>query len=139
MLEAMRHVQQGRLCERLRPTGNDELDILARQFNVMVEQLDQNDQTIRDLNTGLEKKVRRRTRQLSRSRRTLKQSLDKLTESRSAEDRVLLQRQPRIAHAADDDPGAGRSAAAAQGRRPARRRRPTCSKWSASTATGCST
>jgi signal transduction histidine kinase len=81
MLEAMRQVQRGRLCERLRPTGNDELDILARQFNVMVEQLDENDRTIRDLNTGLEKKVRRRTRQLSRSRRTLKKSLDKLTES----------------------------------------------------------
>ncbi len=80
MLEAMRQVQQGRLCERLHPTGNDELDILARQFDVMVEQLDQNDQTIRDLNTDLEQKVRRRTRQLSRSRRTLKRSLDKLTE-----------------------------------------------------------
>lgn len=80
MIEAMRNVQQGRFGERLRPTGNDELDILARQFDVMVEQLDQNDQTIRDLNTGLEKKVRHRTRQLSRSRRTLKQSLDKLTE-----------------------------------------------------------
>jgi len=80
MLEAMRQVEQGRLSERLRPTGNDELDILARQFDVMVEQLDQNDQTIRDLNTGLEKKVQRRTRQLSRSRRTLKRSLAKLTE-----------------------------------------------------------
>ncbi|MEX0676961.1 MAG: histidine kinase dimerization/phospho-acceptor domain-containing protein, partial [Pirellulales bacterium] len=80
MLEAMRQVQQGRLCERLRPTGNDELDILARQFNVMVEQLDENDRTIRELNTDLEAKVRRRTRQLSKSRRTLKRSLDKLTE-----------------------------------------------------------
>jgi signal transduction histidine kinase len=80
MLEAMRQVQRGRLCERLRPTGNDELDILARQFNVMVEQLDENDRTIRDLNTGLEKKVRRRTRQLSKSRRTLQRSLHKLTE-----------------------------------------------------------
>jgi signal transduction histidine kinase len=80
LVKAMKRVEQGRLCERLRPTGNDELDILARQFNVMVEQLDQNDKTIRDLNTGLERKVRRRTRQLSRSRRTLKQSLDKLTE-----------------------------------------------------------
>ncbi len=77
---AMKRVEQGQLCERLRPTGNDELDILARQFNVMVEQLDENDRTIRDLNTGLEKKVRHRTRQLSRSRRTLKRSLDKLTE-----------------------------------------------------------
>jgi signal transduction histidine kinase len=80
LVQAMKRVEQGQLCERLHPTGNDELDILARQFNVMVEQLDENDRTIRDLNTGLELKVRRRTRQLSRSRRTLKRSLDKLTE-----------------------------------------------------------
>jgi methyl-accepting chemotaxis protein len=40
MLEAMRHVQRGRLCERLRPTGNAELDILARQFKVRVQQRD---------------------------------------------------------------------------------------------------
>jgi signal transduction histidine kinase len=80
LVQAMKRVEQGQLCERLHPTGNDELDILARQFNVMVEQLDENDRTIRDLNTGLENKVRRRTRQLSRSRRTLKRSLDKLTE-----------------------------------------------------------
>jgi signal transduction histidine kinase len=80
LVKAMKRVEQGRLSERLHPTGNDELDILARQFNVMVEQLDQNDQTIRDLNTGLERKVKRRTRQLSRSRRSLKRSLDKLTE-----------------------------------------------------------
>ncbi len=80
LVRAMKRVEQGQLCERLQPTGNDELDILARQFNVMVEQLDENDRTIRDLNTGLERKVRRRTRQLSRSRRSLKRSLDKLTE-----------------------------------------------------------
>jgi signal transduction histidine kinase len=80
LVQAMKRVEQGQLCERLHPTGNDELDILARQFNVMVEQLDENDRTIRDLNSGLERKVRRRTRQLSRSRRTLKRSLDKLTE-----------------------------------------------------------
>ncbi len=81
MLNAMHNVQKGRLDQRLHPTGNDELDVLARQFNVMITQLDQNDQTIRDLNTGLEQKVRRRTRQLSRSRRSLKRSLDKLTEA----------------------------------------------------------
>ncbi len=80
LVQAMKRVEQGQLCERLHPTGNDELDILARQFNVMVEQLDENDRTIRDLNSGLERKVRHRTRQLSRSRRSLKRSLDKLTE-----------------------------------------------------------
>ncbi len=80
LVQAMKRVEQGQLCERLHPTGNDELDILARQFNVMVEQLDENDRTIRDLNSGLERKVRQRTRQLSRSKRSLKRSLDKLTE-----------------------------------------------------------
>ncbi len=80
LVQAMKRVEQGQLCERLHPAGNDELDILARQFNVMVEQLDENDRTIRELNTNLERKVRRRTRQLSRSRRSLQRSLDKLTE-----------------------------------------------------------
>ena len=81
LVNAMQRVEQGQLSERLNPTGTDEVDVLARQFNVMIKQLDQNDQTIRDLNTGLEQKVSRRTRQLSRSRRSLKRSLDKLTEA----------------------------------------------------------
>lgn len=80
LVQAMKRVEQGQLCERLHPAGNDELDILARQFNVMVEQLDENDRTIRELNTNLERKVRRRTRQLSRSRRSLQRSLNQLTE-----------------------------------------------------------
>lgn len=80
MVEAMKRVQQGRLDERVQPTGNDEIDILARQFNTMVEQLASNDHTIRDLNANLESKVKRRTRQLSKSRRTLKRSLGKLRE-----------------------------------------------------------
>jgi signal transduction histidine kinase len=80
MIEAMKRVEQGHLSERLHPTGNDELDILARQFNIMTEQLDQNHQTIHELNTGLERKVKLRTHQLSRSRRSLKRSLDKLVE-----------------------------------------------------------
>jgi signal transduction histidine kinase len=80
LLQAMQRVQQGCLTERVRATGNDEVDILARQFNAMVDQLDQNDRTIRDLNANLELKVRRRTRQLSRSRRKLQQSLRRLRE-----------------------------------------------------------
>jgi signal transduction histidine kinase len=80
MVEAMKRVEQGHFSERLRPTGNDELDTLARQFNIMTEQLNQNDHTIRDLNSGLERKVKRRTRQLTRSRRKLKRSLDRLVE-----------------------------------------------------------
>ena len=80
MVEVMKQVQSGDLSERVIPVGNDEIDILGRQFNAMVEQLAQNDQTIRDLNSNLEQKVKRRTRQLSKSKQSLKRSLAKLRE-----------------------------------------------------------
>jgi signal transduction histidine kinase len=80
LIEAMKRVEQGDFSNRVLPTGNDEIDILSRQFNAMVEKLSQNDNTIRDLNTNLELKVKRRTRQLSRSRQTLKRSLARLQE-----------------------------------------------------------
>ena len=80
MLQAMKRVEEGNLAERLKASGNDEIDILARQFNEMIEQLGRNDNTIRDLNANLEQKVKRRTRQLSRSKRTLKRSLVRLRE-----------------------------------------------------------
>ncbi|HEX7450390.1 MAG TPA: ATP-binding protein [Pirellulales bacterium] len=78
MVEAMQRVQQGALGERLRPTGTDEVDNLARQFNRMVGRLEHNDHTIRDLNANLEFKVKLRTKQLSFSRRKLKRSFAKL-------------------------------------------------------------
>ncbi len=80
MLQAMKHVQEGNLAERLQASGNDEIDILARQFNEMIEQLSCNDNTIRDLNANLEQKVKRRTRQLSKSKQSLKRSLVRLRE-----------------------------------------------------------
>lgn len=80
MVTIMRRVEQGDYSQRVLPTGNDEIDILARRFNEMVGTLAQNDHTIRDLNANLEQKVKRRTRQLSKSRVTLKRSLAKLQE-----------------------------------------------------------
>ena len=80
LLEAMKRVEAGSLSERVRPTGNDEIDLLARQFNAMVEQLSQNNQTIHELNIGLEHKVKLRTRQLSKNKRSLQRSLKKLRE-----------------------------------------------------------
>jgi signal transduction histidine kinase len=80
LVEAMKRVELGHFGERVQPTGNDEIDILARQFNAMVERLAKNDHTIRDLNANLETKVRVRTRQLSKSRRSLKRSLAKMRE-----------------------------------------------------------
>ena len=80
LLEAMKRVQEGQLSQRMKPTGNDEIDKLARQFNAMVEQLERHDHTIRDLNVNLESKVKLRTKQLSKNRRSLKRSLSKLQE-----------------------------------------------------------
>src|SRR4029077_9710767 len=80
MVAAMKRVQEGQFDERVQPTGNDEIDVLARQFNSMVEQLDQNDHTIRELNVGLEHKVKLRTRQLSKNKLSLRRSLPKLRE-----------------------------------------------------------
>lgn len=80
IVSVMRRVEQGDYSQRVLPTGNDEIDLLARRFNEMVETLAANVHTIRDLNVNLEQKVKRRTRQLSKSRVTLKRSLAKLQE-----------------------------------------------------------
>src|SRR6185437_5799712 len=78
LVDSMKRVQAGDLSVRMTPTGNDEIDIVTCQFNAMVNQLDQNDHTIRDLNANLERKVKQRTRQLSKKRRELQASLDQL-------------------------------------------------------------
>jgi signal transduction histidine kinase len=78
LVAAMKRVQQGNLQLQLTPTGTDEIDLLTRQFNSMVRQLAHNDAVIRDLNANLERKVRQRTRQLSKSRAAVARSLAKL-------------------------------------------------------------
>lgn len=80
LVGAMERVRGGKLSERVQPTGNDEIDILARQFNAMVQQLEHNDQTIRDLNVNLERKVTQRTYELELTVRELKQTQHQLTE-----------------------------------------------------------
>jgi signal transduction histidine kinase len=77
----MKRVQAGDLSQRAQPTGNDEIDILARQFNRMVEELQLKDRTVRDLNVNLERKVRSRTEELALSQMSLQVSLEKLRES----------------------------------------------------------
>ncbi len=47
MVDAMERVGTGNLSERVQTTGNDEIDVLARQFNSMVHQLQVNEETIR--------------------------------------------------------------------------------------------
>lgn len=81
MVSVMKRVQQGEFDQRLHPTGTDEIDTLARQFNRMVGELEQKDRTVRDLNANLERKVRLRTGELARSKRFLQESLERLRES----------------------------------------------------------
>jgi len=61
LVQAMKRVERGSFSEELRATGNDEIDVLTRQFNSMVQRLAQHDATIRDLNANLERKVEERT------------------------------------------------------------------------------
>lgn len=81
LVKIMQRVQAGDLAQRARPTGTDEIDALARQFNCMVETLEQHDRTVRDLNVNLERKVQSRTEELAQSKRSLQSSLERLRES----------------------------------------------------------
>ena len=79
LVDAMERVGDGRLSERVQPTGNDEVDILTRQFNSMVQKLQRDDLTIRDLNTNLERNVAERTGQLEATVSELSETQEKLT------------------------------------------------------------
>lgn len=80
MVEAMDRVAAGSLGERLQPTGTDEIDRLARQFNTMVSTLQHNHHTIQDLNSNLEDKVRQRTAQLEDALRRLRDTQTQMTD-----------------------------------------------------------
>jgi signal transduction histidine kinase/DNA-binding response OmpR family regulator/HPt (histidine-containing phosphotransfer) domain-containing protein len=80
LVSAMERVGRGFLSERVMPTGNDEVDILGRQFNSMVERLDHDNRTIRDLNQNLEARVRDRTRQLEKLVAELSETQKQLTD-----------------------------------------------------------
>ena len=67
LVEAMQRLEQGDFQQEICPTGTDEIDRLARQFNGMVRQLARSDRELRDLNTDLERVVDVRTHQLQES------------------------------------------------------------------------
>jgi signal transduction histidine kinase/DNA-binding NarL/FixJ family response regulator len=68
LVAAMKRMEGDSLSERVMPSGNDEIDILARQFNSMIERLARDNRTIRDLNLNLEARVRERTKELEAAR-----------------------------------------------------------------------
>lgn len=81
LVQAMERVGGGSMTERLHPTGNDEIDTLARRFNEMVRKLELNHQTIQDLNTNLEQKVSDRTRRLEDTLQELRDTQNILTDT----------------------------------------------------------
>ncbi len=67
LVEIMQLVQAGNLSIRATPTGNDEIDRLARRFNDMISELDSQTSQVRELNLHLEEQVESRTLQLQKS------------------------------------------------------------------------
>jgi signal transduction histidine kinase len=64
MVRAMRRIEAGNLAERITAISTNEIGMLGRSFNRMVERLEASQTVIQELNTNLERKVRERTRQL---------------------------------------------------------------------------
>jgi signal transduction histidine kinase len=81
LVTAMERVGGGDMSERLWPTGNDEIDTLARQFNSMVEEIDKRNSTIVYLNTNLERKVHERTALLETNVRKLRETQAQLIQA----------------------------------------------------------
>ncbi len=78
MVRAMRRVEAGAFAERITAVSTNELGILGRSFNRMVERLEENRAVIQELNASLERKVRERTRELKLARDQLVHS-EKMT------------------------------------------------------------
>ncbi len=67
LVQIMQSVRAGDLSVRATPTGNDELDMLARRFNDMITELDSQTSQVRELNANLEQQVAVRTNQVQES------------------------------------------------------------------------
>ena len=67
LIQIMQLVRSGNLSVRAVPTGNDELDLLARRFNDMITELDSQTSQVNELNANLEQQVAVRTNQLQES------------------------------------------------------------------------
>ncbi len=81
MVRAMQRVKIGQLDARITAISTDEIGMLGRSFNRMVAQLEQHSNTIRELNVGLEHKVRERTKELADSKKELQISYEQLKEN----------------------------------------------------------
>jgi signal transduction histidine kinase len=86
IVRAMRRVEAGYLAERIAAVSTNEIGMLGRSFNRMVQRLEQNQNVIHDLNAGLERKVRERTRELEASNHELERALAEL---KLAQDRLV--------------------------------------------------
>lgn len=81
LVGVMREVEDGQLDRRVIPTGTDEIDRLARQFNVMVQRLAESKQELLRFNSQLEGMVADRTRELNQSLELLSDRNNALAEA----------------------------------------------------------
>ncbi len=95
LVQIMQSVQGGNLTVRATPTGNDELDLLARRFNDMITELDSQTSQVCALNAHLEEQVASRTQQLQDSLLQLQHRHAELEKT----NRVLKQTQQQLVHA----------------------------------------
>lgn len=77
LVSIMRKVQAGDFSLRVSPTGTDEIDTLARQFNQMVDALEDQDRELKQINLHLEELVFKRTNELRESLSQLRE-MDKM-------------------------------------------------------------
>ena len=95
LVEIMQLVQGGNLTVRAMPTGNDELDLLARRFNDMIAELHSQTSQVCALNAHLEEQVDHRTEQLSLSLIELQYRHAELEKT----NHVLIHTQQQLVHA----------------------------------------
>lgn len=75
LMGVMRDVQRGDLSRRVHPTGADEISMLSRQFDAMVNELQQSDQQLRELKDNLEQLVHEKTSELLTQNQNLESAL----------------------------------------------------------------
>jgi signal transduction histidine kinase len=78
LMGGMEKVSGGDLTTQIKVKSNDEIAVLARSFNSMIEDLKDSRQKLEEINRELENKVKERTRQLEKQNQAVKEAQEAL-------------------------------------------------------------